>query len=55
MAETRAGHSIKRRLLVVLLLTTLLAWVATLLFSYRIRSMSWMSCLTRTWPNRLRC
>ncbi len=35
MAETRAGHSIKRRLLVVLLLTTLLAWVATLLFSYR--------------------
>jgi two-component system sensor histidine kinase QseC len=35
MAETRAGHSIKRRLLVVLLLTTLLAWVTTLLFSYR--------------------
>jgi len=35
MAERHASHSIKRRLLVVLLLTTLLAWVATLLLSYR--------------------
>jgi len=35
MTEPRANRSIKRRLLVVLLLTTLLAWVATLLLSYR--------------------
>jgi two-component system sensor histidine kinase QseC len=30
----RTGHSIRRRLLVVLLVTTLLAWVVTLLLSY---------------------
>ena len=35
MAERRAGHSIKRRLLVALLVTTVLAWGATLLLSYR--------------------
>lgn len=35
MAERRTGHSIKRRLLVALLLTTVLAWGATLLLSYR--------------------
>ena len=35
MTERRARHSIKRRLLVVLLLVTLLAWGVTLVFSYR--------------------
>jgi len=35
MTERRASHSIKRRLLVVLLLVTLLAWGVTLVFSYR--------------------
>jgi len=35
VAERRAGHSIKRRLLVALLVTTVLAWGATLLLSYR--------------------
>lgn len=35
MTEARARHSIKRRLLVVLLLVTLLAWGVTLVFSYR--------------------
>jgi two-component system sensor histidine kinase QseC len=35
MTERRARHSIKRRLLVVLLATILLAWIATLLLSYR--------------------
>ncbi len=35
MAERRARHSIKRRLLVVLLLATLLAWGVTLVLSYR--------------------
>jgi len=35
MTERRARHSIKRRLLVALLVTILFAWVATLLLSYR--------------------
>jgi len=35
MTERRARHSIKRRLLIVLLATILLAWIATLLLSYR--------------------
>jgi two-component system sensor histidine kinase QseC len=35
MAERRTRHSIKRRLLVVLLLVTLLTWGITLVFSYR--------------------
>ncbi len=35
MTERRTRHSIKRRLLVVLLLVTLLAWGVTLIFSYR--------------------
>jgi len=35
MTERRARHSIKRRLLVLLLLVTLLAWGLTLVFSYR--------------------
>jgi two-component system sensor histidine kinase QseC len=35
MAEQATRYSIKRRLLVVLLLATLLAWVATLVLSYR--------------------
>ena len=35
MTERRARHSIKRRLLVVLLLVTLLAWGVALVFSYR--------------------
>ena len=35
MTERRIRHSIKRRLLVVLLLVTLLAWGVTLVFSYR--------------------
>jgi two-component system sensor histidine kinase QseC len=35
MTERRHGHSIRRRLLLALLATTLLVWGATLLFSYR--------------------
>lgn len=35
MTERRARHSIRRRLLVALLATILLAWIATLLLSYR--------------------
>lgn len=35
MAESRSRHSIRQRLLAGLLLTTLLAWAATILFSYR--------------------
>lgn len=35
MTETRTRHSIKRRLLAVLLLVTSLAWGVTLIFSYR--------------------
>jgi two-component system sensor histidine kinase QseC len=35
VAERRAVHSIRRRLLAALLLTTVLAWGATLLLSYR--------------------
>jgi two-component system sensor histidine kinase QseC len=34
MAERRQGHSIRRRLLLALLTTTLLAWGVTLFFSY---------------------
>ncbi len=35
MTERRRGHSIRRRLLLALLATSLLAWGTTLLFSYR--------------------
>ena len=35
MSEYHGRHSIKRRLLLALLATTLLAWGATLLLSYR--------------------
>jgi len=35
MTERRTRHSIKRRLLVALLVTILFAWIATLLLSYR--------------------
>jgi len=55
MSERRASHSIKRRLLIVLLLTTLLAWIATLLFSYRDTRHELDELLDAHLASRLRC
>lgn len=55
MTEGRHRHSIRRRLLLAPLTTTLLVWGATLLLSYRDTGTNWMNSSMRTSSSPPRC